>query len=96
MEMGDAGEEEEDVEDGEINDGFLGQAEMESRKTLTAAYGGEDSKVSWVEAVLLGAKHVTPADADAAKAEVEGIEGGDGKGADAETEVSPALLKRYR
>lgn len=53
--------EDDDVEDGEIKDGFLGQAEMESRKTLANAYG-EDVEMSWVEAVLLGAKHVAPGD----------------------------------
>ncbi|CAM9931914.1 unnamed protein product [Ectocarpus fasciculatus] len=68
-------EEEEDVEDGEINNGFLGEAEMENRKTLAAAYGDD---VSWVEAVLLGAKHLAPAGNAAASEERDGgAEGGD-------------------
>lgn len=72
-------EEEEDVEDGEINNGFLGEAEMENRKTLAAAYGDD---VSWVEAVILGAKHLAPA-SNAAASE----QGGDRrKGGDEEEE----------
>ncbi|CAN0400275.1 unnamed protein product, partial [Ectocarpus sp. 12 AP-2014] len=68
-------EEEEDVEDGEINNGFLGEAEMENRKTLAAAYGDE---ISWVEAVLLGAKHLAPASNAAASEHRDGGgEGGD-------------------
>lgn len=75
-------EEEEDVEDGEINNGFLGEAEMENRKTLASAYGDE---VSWVEAVLLGAKHLAPASNAAASEHGNG--GGEG-GDEEEEEVS--------
>ncbi|CAN0117605.1 unnamed protein product, partial [Scytosiphon promiscuus] len=65
---------EDDVEDGEIHEGFLGQAEMENRKTLANAYG-EDAQMSWVEAVLLGAKHVAPTDsADAAAPDADNAE----------------------
>lgn len=47
------------MEDGEIEDGFLGHHEMESRRALAAAHGAEGS-VSWVEAVLLGAGDIAP------------------------------------
>ncbi|CAN0232052.1 unnamed protein product [Ectocarpus sp. 4 AP-2014] len=75
-------EEEEDVEDGEINNGFLGEAEMENRKTLAAAYGDE---VSWVEAVLLGAKHLAPATIAAASGNGDG--GGEGGGEEEEEQT---------
>ena len=54
------------MEDGEINDGFLGEVEMENRKALAGAHG-EGAGMSWVEAVLLGAGQVTAADAAATK-----------------------------
>lgn len=47
------------MEDGEIEDGFLGHHEMESRRALAASHGAEGS-VSWVEAVLLGAGDIAP------------------------------------
>lgn len=50
------------MEDGEIQDGFLGEEEMRSRKALAAAHGDEGTSVSWVEAVLLGAGRVAPVD----------------------------------
>lgn len=59
------------MEDGEINDGFLGEEEMEQRKALAAAHG-EGASVSWVEAVMLGAGRVAPGDpATPGEADVE-------------------------
>lgn len=46
------------MEDGEIQDGFLGEEEMENRRTLAAAHG-EGAGMSWVEAVLLGTRQVS-------------------------------------
>lgn len=46
--MEDFEEVEEEGEEGEIKGGFLGEAEMENRRTM-----GEAAKMSWVEAVLL-------------------------------------------
>ena len=54
------------MEDGEINDGFLGEVEMENRKALAGAHG-EGAGMSWVEAVILGAGQVTAVDAAATR-----------------------------
>lgn len=54
------------MEDGEINDGFLGEVEMEDRKALAGAHG-EGAGMSWVEAVILGAGQVTAVDAAATR-----------------------------
>lgn len=51
------------MEDGEVNDGFLGDEEMTARKALASVHG-EGTGMSWVEAVILGAGHVS-ADDDA-------------------------------
>lgn len=72
--MEDLEEVEEDGEEGEIKGGFLGEAEMENRRTM-----GEAAKMSWVEAVLL-----CPGRAEAAI----GDEEGDDDDAAAQTEVS--------
>ena len=66
---------EEDGEEGEIKGGFLGEAEMENRRTM-----GEAAKMSWVEAVLL-----CPGRAEAAMGDDEDGESDD---AAAEMEVS--------
>eukprot|EP00752_Nemacystus_decipiens_P001909 g1839.t1 len=71
--MEDIEEAEEDGEEGEIKGGFLGEAEMENRRTI-----GEAAKMSWVEAVLL-----SPGRADVTIGEDED---GDGDDAAAETE----------
>lgn len=55
------------MEDGEINDGFLGVEEMENRKALADAHGEGGGGMSWVEAVILGAGQVTAVDAAATK-----------------------------
>lgn len=49
------------MEDGEVNDGFLGEKEMAERKALAAAHG-DGTNISWVEAVILGARHLTSND----------------------------------
>lgn len=54
------------MEDGEINDGFLGEVEMENRKALAGAHG-DGAGMSWVEAVILGAGQVTAVDAAATR-----------------------------
>ena len=73
--MEDLEEVEEDGEEGEIKGGFLGEAEMENRRTM-----GKAANMSWVEAVLL-----CPGRAEAAA--IGDGEDGDGDDAAAETEV---------
>lgn len=67
--------EEDGEEEGEIKGGFLGEAEMENRRTM-----GEAAKMSWVEAVLL-----CPGRAEGA---IVGDEDADDPDLTSETEVS--------
>lgn len=78
------------MEDGEINDGFLGAEEMENRKALAASHG--EGAMSWVEAVMLGAGHVTHMDQAATdEANAEASEASAGAGAGAAAFVSLSL-----
>lgn len=72
------------MEDGEINGGFLGDAEMEDRKALAAVHGG--TNMSWVEAVLIGTGQVKASDVpDAAEARGQESSAGDPADPDAAT-----------
>lgn len=77
---------EEDGEEGEIKGGFLGEAEMENRRTM-----GEAAKTSWVEAVLL-----CPGRADDAAVGDDDGDDDDDDDAAAETGVSEPNVLLYR